>query len=458
MDPSLLPKNRRLSHEEFAAAVESRRVRLDAEGWTERERRLSWFINQILEASLSMVPREIRRRWKGSVAVDATVVPVFARPERRSAAQKRGRPREVVTHSSDPDAAWYVRGDREGEEEGELSGRSVWGMEATLAVSGTDDPDAPFPSLVVAMAPLHKPGTAVGANGARALRSIHQRGHPSNFVAADRAYTNAKPEDFQLPARAMGYRPVLDYKIDQLGVQDSHGGMLLIEGAWYCPSIPPGLVNATVDYRNGIIDAATYRARLEERWRYRVLSKAKPDGEGHARVRCPASKPAPVARCELKPASVRLETRGRLRILAQPDVVAHPPPICIQQSLTVPPEAGAKYVQDLLFGSEEWHDAYATLRNGIEGMNGFVKDGAHEALDDPERRRVRGVAAQSVFVAFLLAAANLRKLDAFLLEEAAVEAGAVRRLPRRRRTRSITTWSAVQPLRTDTDPDPPRTA
>ena len=43
---------------------------------------------------------------------------------------------------------------------------------------------------------------------------------------------------------------------------------------------------------------------------------------------------------------------------------------------------------------------YATLRNSNEGMNGFIKDGAREAIDDPERRRIRGVAAQSVLVVF----------------------------------------------------------
>jgi hypothetical protein len=83
---------------------------------------------------------------------------------------------------------------------------------------------------------------------------------------------------------------------------------------------------------------------------------------------------------------------------------------------------------------------YATLRNGIEGMNGYAKDGAHEALADSTRRRIRGVAAQSVFVAFLLFAANLRKIEAFLTEEAVIDEGGMRRLPARRKTRSLQDW------------------
>ena len=39
-----------------------------------------------------------------------------------------------------------------------------------------------------------------------------------------------------------------------------------------------------------------------------------------------------------------------------------------------------------------------------------MKDPSHQALAAPARRRVRGIAAQSLFVALLLAAANLRKL------------------------------------------------
>ena len=53
------------------------------------------------------------------------------------------------------------------------------------------------------------------------------------------------------------------------------------------------------------------------------------------------------------------------------------------------------------------------MRNTIEGLNGLVKDPAHEALAQPARRRVRGIAAQSIFTALLLTAANIRKIRAW---------------------------------------------
>ena len=41
-----------------------------------------------------------------------------------------------------------------------------------------------------------------------------------------------------------------------------------------------------------------------------------------------------------------------------------------------------------------------------------MKDPAHESLQAAGRRRVRGIAAQSVFVGLLLMAANIRKITA----------------------------------------------
>ena len=66
--------------------------------------------------------------------------------------------------------------------------------------------------------------------------------------------------------------------------------------------------------------------------------------------------------------------------------------------MTIPPKAGAKFRQKLLFGSADWKTAYHSLRNTNEGMNGYLKDPANEALDDLGRRRIHGVAAQSVLV------------------------------------------------------------
>jgi hypothetical protein len=138
----------------------------------------------------------------------------------------------------------------------------------------------------------------------------------------------------------------------------------------------------------------------------------------------------------------------------------HTPKICAQQSITLPPSAGAKYTQDLLHESEKWHGVYSTLRNSVEGVNGFIMDGAREAVDDPERRRIRGVAPQSVFVAFLLCAANLRKVETYLAEEEAEADGSVRRLRPRRTTKSIgefrpgSTGVAIAQI-SSTGPDPP---
>ena len=442
MDPSATPKNRRLDDEAFNASVEKNRARLTDDEREERRERLQWFINELIEMSLRTLPREIRRRWSGSSCVDATVVTAFARPDRREGRVKKGKKPTVITHSADPDADWYHRDKRE-DEDGQVDPkRSIWGYEASLVVSGVDGRSEPrsFPTLVVGMAPLHKPGVEPGRNAVRALRSIHDRGHPADFLAADRAYTNAKPEDFQLPARALGYSPVLDYKIDQLGRQGSFAGMLLVDGAWYCPSIPEVLVTCTYDHRKGLIDDATYEARLAERRNYLILTKDSPDQSGHRRMRCPASNPNPVARCELKPGSKRPSTRGRITIPVRDALGVSAPKICAQQSITVPPEAGAKYRQELLHESFEWHATYGALRNSVEGMNGYLKDGAHQALDDPERRRIRGVAAQSVLVAFQILGANLRKIDMFVAREEAEEARVVRRLPSRRRTRPLSDW------------------
>jgi hypothetical protein len=119
---------------------------------------------------------------------------------------------------------------------------------------------------------------------------------------------------------------------------------------------------------------------------------------------------------------------GRPKVLQPPP---EPPRLCRQTAITIAPGTGARYRQDLPYGSPAWHAHYATLRNTIEGLNGYAKDPAHESLAQPARRRIRGIAAQSLFTALLLIAANIRKIRAWR----ALTAGDKTRIARRARRR-----------------------
>ena len=72
------------------------------------------------------------------------------------------------------------------------------------------------------------------------------------------------------------------------------------------------------------------------------------------------------------------------------------------------------------------------MRNTIEGLNGYAKDPAHEALAAPARRRVRGIAAQSIFTALLPTAASIRKNRAWRALTPRDKARITRRARRRR--------------------------
>jgi hypothetical protein len=120
---------------------------------------------------------------------------------------------------------------------------------------------------------------------------------------------------------------------------------------------------------------------------------------------------------------------GRAKVLQPPP---EPPKICRQTAITIAPDIGARYRQDLPYGTPAWHARYATLRNTIEGLNGYLKDPAHQALAQPGRRRARGIAAQSICTALLPATANIRKIRAWRALTASSKASIARRARRRR--------------------------
>ena len=171
MDPSALPKNRRLAGQDLKA-----RTRPMTPGQAEAARgRLEAFINALLEASVSALTAAERAASDGSAGLDATPVPLFS----------RGPSKRTGLCASDPDGGWYVReGDhREREDDkGKPLRKISWALEATIATMARP-PGAPpaHPDLAIGLA-LARPGQDPGGTGARVLASVAARGHKAGLA------------------------------------------------------------------------------------------------------------------------------------------------------------------------------------------------------------------------------------------------------------------------------------
>ena len=303
-----------------------------------------------------------RAAYDGSAGLDATAVPLFS----------RGPSRRAGLAASDPDGGWYVReGDHRDHEDnkGKAMRKIAWALEATIATMARP-PGAPAqcPNLAAGLA-LARPGEDPGGTGARVLNSVAARGHKTSWPGYDRACTAALPARFHLPARALGCRPVMDYRADQPGIQASTRGALLAGGTWYCPALPEPLISATTDLRAKTISHDACTARVSARTPYQLRHKDGPDTDGYQRLSCPATGSHPALICPLREASLTPRD-GRPKISGPPD---DPPKVCQQTAITIPPDTGARYRQDLPYGTPAWHARYATLRNTIEGLNGHTR-------------------------------------------------------------------------------------
>ena len=278
MDPSPLPKNRRLTGPDLTART---RPMTPAQAQASRGR-LEAFTNALTEASTSALTGEELRAYDGCTGLDATPVPLFS----------RGPSKRAGLCASDPDGGWYVRegGHRDREDgKGRTLRKICWALEATIATTARP-PGAPpaTPDLAIGMA-MARPGEDPGGTGARVLASIAARGHQAGWPGHDRAYTQALPGRFHLPARALGYHPVMDYRDDQPGIQANSQGALLAEGTWYCPALPGPLITATTRLRDHAIGRDLYGQQITARAACQLKRKEGPDADGYQRLSCPAT-------------------------------------------------------------------------------------------------------------------------------------------------------------------------
>lgn len=427
---------KRLTRAEVDAIIGNR----DRDECAKKQARLIWLSNTLLEATFQMLPEETRARWEGNLCVDATLIRAWGK--RGSPRPRSDRDASQDRMSPDIDAGWYFRDEDHrdpADERGRRHGKSAWGNEAHLATMTANDPAVTpdYPLLILGIS-FDRPAGRVAENAMTAIGSIIERGHPAGFLVADRAYLfNSIPSKLQLPARALGYQLCGDYRDDQLGLQGSHNGANLVEGNWYSPSMPEPLVEATRHFRAQLIDEDTYRERINQRVRYLFRPKQSVSENGSAVMFCPARGPGATASCPLVPHGPRnlgMPT-GLTRILTPPTDA----PTCCdnRNSVTFPAEAGAKYRQELQYASPEWHTLYSTLRNTIEGFNGYVKSPTDEDLEQSARRRMRGYTIQFVLAAAMIAASNVRKIKAFVIRESRPAQPPRARLVRRQQGSSL---------------------
>ena len=313
-----------------------------------------------------------------------------------------------------------------------------WGWVANLAVRV--DAEAPgskrFPGLVVA-ASLSIPNMEVAEEATRLLQTaaaIDPTLTPGVADADKQYFANSKPFRLLVPALEAGFTPSTDYRSDRVGVKGGDHGGLFVEGDVYCPSTPKELLEATTLFLDKKIDAATYRARLEERKAYRlhVKEKAKTPA-GKVLLRCPALSKAPTVTCPLRELMVGAAIKTRPEVNPANIEEEFLDTICTQHSAAFDLTEMQSPPQAFDYGSEEWEIFHDHARNSIESENEQLKASGNEDIETAGRRRVRGIAAAQVMITMLLVNHNIRKIAAFLSDRAKEKARTTPRVPLLRR-------------------------
>lgn len=425
LDPEPGPRRQKMSKQARKKHLES----LDEATRDMRRERLHQVCNALITQSYHDLPRQVRRRWKGNAVVDGTVVPVHS----------RGHNKNSQWVSTEYEAGWYKRtGEHFLDDDApakQLAKKGIYGYDAAIVSMATNDPTrvTTFPQLAVGVS-FDKPAKDPGPNAIIALEQMSAAGLPARLIIGDRAYGNSPlAQNFQIPARELGYQLLFDMKIDDLGKPHDEGHFIVLEGNLYSPGLrgKEALINASYHYRvDKSIDYDTWQKRLEQRAKYMLQPHEAATREGGGQqMRCPASGPNPTVACPLRPRNLEAETGKQVTLLpiTPKNVPAEPSRggLCTNAAGTTIIR-GPVYDRQAMdpriqFGTPQWYSWYSTTRNTIESLNASAKNGAGAALGTADRRRVRGYAANYIFTALLLVATNMHKTEVFMAKNIHVD-------------------------------------
>jgi hypothetical protein len=241
--------------------------------------RINWLCNALVQASVRTTPKEFLDKYKGNTAIDASLEPIIGPPNPTNGIYNR--------QNADPFSGRYRR---EGDHDGQGAKTDRAGYEVETATMAWNRPHESqlFPSLVTAVG-FHRPGELVGHGMALIERHKAAFGLDRFLVMADRAYNNGRINEFHIPARKAGVELVIDYRLDDRGLQGHHRDLILVDGNWHVASMPKGLIEATwelgqLEKNRAKLTSEAFQeektrllSRVHNRAPYRMIAKGLPD-------------------------------------------------------------------------------------------------------------------------------------------------------------------------------------
>jgi len=399
--------------------------------------------NALIGATLLMLPPEVRARWDGNVAVDATYIALGGKRGNPNADNLRSnrwscnydggfyRPEGAHGAYAHDDVTAKVKGPDGKIVKSTPEGIRKWGIELEVARMASNAAESEsFPLLTVAVS-FHRP-SEIKREAARLVEAIQARGDKVNYLILDRAYPNGLIDEFALPLRMKhGVKLVFDYKVTELDVQTFNKGLVQVAGSWYIDSLPQALRSADKDYeavrdtyrkakekampaeRRALRDefdmeSELHRKQLTQRDKYRLKLKGLMADNGDRRYLLPLSAPG-FAKWRAQSGT----PNGATLTLRNSDYTD-------KKALTDANRGGLKREQHLVWASEQWAKIYG-LRNSVESANRSIKRSQYEDLGNADNRQVRGNTFTYLISAIAAMSENLRAIIDFFKDETATK-------------------------------------